>query len=179
MAGQIHGLYPEGDHPFFRRHLPHLPRLPQAAGSGLCAADAHLRLRQCGREPPPHPAVQLGLRPHQLQRPRGQLLHRPRERRSPGAGVQGDDSRPPHGGHRRHHGRGVQSYVPQREPAEPHGALLFFPAEPGRQLLQRQRLRQRVCQRAAHGPEIPHRLSALLGAGISHRRLPLRPHGSL
>ena len=57
MAGQIHGLYPEGDHPFFRRHLPHLPRLSQAAGSGLCAADAYLRLRQCGREPPPHPAV--------------------------------------------------------------------------------------------------------------------------
>ena len=56
-AWQIHGLYPEGDHPFFRRHLPHLPRLPQAAGSGLCAADAHLRLWQCGREPPPHPAV--------------------------------------------------------------------------------------------------------------------------
>ena len=52
-------------------------------------------------------AVQLGLRPHQLQFPGGQLLHRPRPGRSAGAGVQRDDRRPARGGHRRDHGCGV------------------------------------------------------------------------
>ena len=70
----------------------------------------------------------------QLQRPRGQLLHRPHERRSPGAGVQGDDSFSPRGGHRRHHGRGVQSYVPQREPLN-STVPYISPAGTRRQLL--------------------------------------------
>ena len=41
VAGQVHGLYPEGHDPLFGGHLPHLPRLPQTAGGGLCPADAH------------------------------------------------------------------------------------------------------------------------------------------
>ena len=107
LAGQISGLYPDRHHPARRRHPPHLPELPQAAGRGLCAADAHLRLWQRGRGKAAAAAVQLGLRPHQLQFPGGQLLHRPRPGRSAGAGVQRDDRRPARGGHRRDHGCGV------------------------------------------------------------------------
>ncbi len=136
--------FTEGDHPFFRRHLPHLPRLPQAAGVGYVQLMPIFDFGG-GREPPLTRQYNWGYDPTNYNVPEGSYSTDPR-RRSPGAGVQGDDSRPPRGGHRRHHGCGVQSYVPQREPAEQHGALLFLPAEPGRQLLQRQRLRQRVCQ---------------------------------
>ena len=107
VAGQIYGVHPAGHHPARRRHPPHLPELPQAAGRWLCAADAHLRLWQRGRGKDAAAAVQLGLRPHQLQRAGGQLLHRPRPRRSPGAGVQADDPSPPRGGHRRGDGCGL------------------------------------------------------------------------
>jgi len=57
LAGQIPGLYPAGHDPEQRRHPPHLPELPQAAGGELCPTHAHLRFWQRGREPPPDPAV--------------------------------------------------------------------------------------------------------------------------
>ena len=61
MAGQVHGLYPEGHHPARGRHPPHLPELPPASGREVCAADAHFRLWQRGRGKAAAAAVQLGL----------------------------------------------------------------------------------------------------------------------
>ena len=53
----------------------------------------------------------------------------------------------------------------------------YLEAEYGLTPARLMRLRQRVCQRAPHGAAVPHRLHPLLGKGVPHRRLPVRPDG--
>ena len=54
---------------------------------------------------------------------------------------------------------------------------LLLPPHPRRPAFQRLRLRQRIRQRTADGPQADDRVLMLLGDAVRHRRFPLRSHG--
>ena len=110
--------------------------------------------------------------------PEGSFSTRPVPRGGPRAGMPRHDrgAAPRRAG--RGDGRGLQPHLPHRQLAGTHGARLLEPALARRPDHQRFGLWQRPGQRAAHGAQIPGGFGAVLGAGIPHRRLPLRPDGA-
>ena len=122
----------DGEHPTCLNYLKNL--------ASACAITAHLRLRHGGRVPPRR-RLQLGLRPAELQRARGQLCHRPVPRRGARQGVPRHGRRAAPRGAGRRDGRRLQPHLPRREQSGAHRARLLEPPLAQRHDDQRLRLR--------------------------------------
>ena len=150
-----------GQIPRPHRALGHRP--PEGARGERRAHSALLRLRFGRRDTPHRQQVQLGLRPGELQRARGQLLYRPLRPRLPHPRVQADGAGPAPRRHPCHPRCGVQPYLRHRTlQLSAHLARLLLPQECRRQLQQRLRLRQRDGLRPASDAAIHDRIGEIL-----------------